>query len=51
LVPGRTKVQRHRRWYYISVSKIDPTTARVCKWTADEVKKLKEVTLTHGAKY
>jgi hypothetical protein len=50
LVPGRTKVQCSNRWHHALVSNIDPATARVGKWTADEDKKLKGAVLKHGGK-
>jgi hypothetical protein len=49
LFPGRTKRQCSRRWHGKLDSQIDPTTARVGRWTADEDKKLKDAVLTHGA--
>jgi hypothetical protein len=50
LVPGRTKEQCHNRWHNKLVSNIDPTTARMGKWTADEDKKLKDGVREHGVK-
>jgi hypothetical protein len=50
LVPGRTKIQCSGRWYTILDTNIDPTTARVGRWTADEDKKLKNAAQTHGGK-
>ena len=50
LVPGRTKKQCHNRWRDTLDSNIDPTTARVGKWTADECKLLKDAIPMRGAK-
>jgi hypothetical protein len=47
LVPGRTKKQCNNRWHD---TQIDPPTARGCKWTADEDKKLKDAVRVHGGK-
>jgi acyl-CoA reductase-like NAD-dependent aldehyde dehydrogenase len=49
-VPGRTRQQCHYRWRDTLDSNIDPTTARVGKWTADEGKMLKDAVRAHGAK-
>jgi hypothetical protein len=50
LVPDRTKIQCRSRWCTILDTKIDPTTARAGRWTADETKKLKDAVLMHGCK-
>jgi hypothetical protein len=50
LVPGRTRKQCRHRWHDALVAKIDPTTARTGKWTADEDKKLMDGVRAHGAK-
>jgi hypothetical protein len=50
LVPGRTKIQCCKRWHNALDPNIGRTTARVCKWTADEVKKLKDAVLAHDGK-
>jgi hypothetical protein len=50
LVPGRTKMQCRDRWKGALDSNIDPTTARVGKWSEDEDKKLKGAVPTHGGK-
>jgi hypothetical protein len=50
LVPGRTKVQCYDGWRVALLSNIDPSTARVGKWTADEAKKLRDAVLAHGGK-
>jgi hypothetical protein len=50
LVPNRTKKQCQKRWHDTLISNTEPTTARVCKWTADEDKMLWDVVLTRGAK-
>jgi hypothetical protein len=50
LVPGRTIGQCRNRWHTILGSSIDPTMARVGRWTADEDSTLKDAVQTHGAK-
>jgi uncharacterized protein (DUF2237 family) len=50
LVPGRTHKQCHNRWRDTLDPSIDPTTARMGQWTADENKKLRDAVPTHGAK-
>jgi hypothetical protein len=50
LVPGRTQKQCRNRWRDTLDSNIEPTTARTGKWTADEVKKLKDAVRAHGTK-
>jgi hypothetical protein len=49
LFPGRTRQQCCNRWHNKLVFNIDPTTARVGKWTEDENKKLREAVEAHGA--
>jgi myb proto-oncogene protein len=41
-IPGRTQKQCRNRWDNTLKSNIDPMTALVGRWTADEDKKLKE---------
>jgi hypothetical protein len=50
LVPGRTKTQCCSRWHDGLKPKIDPTTARVGKWTAVEDSSLKDAVQEHGGK-
>jgi hypothetical protein len=50
LIPGRTNIQCYNRWRIALGSSIDPTMARVGRWTADEDSTLKDAVQTHGAK-
>jgi hypothetical protein len=50
LVPGRTKEQCNQRWHYALKPSIALTAGRKGKWTAVEVKKLKDAVQTHGSK-
>jgi hypothetical protein len=50
LVPGRTKLQCHDRWYTILDPNMALTAKRTCSWTEDEDLKLKNTVKTHGGK-
>ncbi len=51
LVPGRAKLQCHKRWYDgLSPSIIDRANSRTGRWTEDEDIKLKEAVQAHGGK-
>jgi hypothetical protein len=50
VVPGRTRRQCCNRWHVTLDSNIDPTTARLGKWTTEEDKNLKDAVPTHGGK-
>jgi hypothetical protein len=50
LVPGRTPRQCWNRWHVVLNPSIDRTNRRMGKWTADEVKKLKDAVQTNGGK-
>jgi hypothetical protein len=50
LVPGRTKVQCRKRWKAALDPSIDLAAGRTCKWSEDEVIKLKDAVQTHGGK-
>jgi myb proto-oncogene protein len=50
LVPGRTNIQCRSRWHNRLLSKIDPTTARAGKWTADEDTSLRDAVRAHGVR-
>jgi hypothetical protein len=50
LLPGRSKLQCCGRWHDHLFCKIDPTTARAGRWTADEYRMLNDAVIAHGAK-
>jgi hypothetical protein len=50
LLPGRTKKQCKKRWYYAFQSKSDETTAHLGKWTVNEDSTLKDAVEKHNGK-
>jgi hypothetical protein len=50
LVPGRTKMQCHKRWCYALDPNIDQTNGRKGRWIEVEDIKLKEAVQKHGCK-
>jgi hypothetical protein len=49
LIPGRTKRQCSKKWHN-AFSNIDPATARMCDWTAEEDEKVKDAVRALGGK-
>jgi hypothetical protein len=50
LVPGRTRLQCHKRWHDALSPSIDQANGRTGRWAEDEDIKLKEAVQKHGCK-